>query len=192
MTASSARTMHALIYGSCVSRDTFEYLDQERFELTRYIARQSLISAFSEPTDLTANALDNLASEFQKRTLTDDFQGSLRANLAAFGTAVDLILWDITDERFGVYEVQPGRYVTRSLELVASGLDAAYAIRHPLIRYGSRRHLHLWTAAALRFAEALDELAPDADVVLVAPRWASQDAAGKPTRSPITDRKSVV
>ena len=40
------------IYGSCVSRDTFEYLDPDQFEIVQYVARQSALSAYTRPVTL--------------------------------------------------------------------------------------------------------------------------------------------
>lgn len=185
MSQNSSHRIKTLVYGSCVSRDTFEYLDQERFELTRYIARQSLISAFSAPNPIDEETLQTLKSPFQRRTLSDDFACSLQDDIRKFGANADLILWDLTDERFGVYETLPATYVTRSLELVASGLDSDYKKRYPLIPYGSRKHLELWAAAVAKFAHVLEELAPSATLILLAPPWSRIDSTKKRTHSPI-------
>ena len=42
------------IYGSCVSRDTFEFLRPLGYGLVDYVARQSLISAFSHVADTSS------------------------------------------------------------------------------------------------------------------------------------------
>ena len=186
MTSLPPGKIRTLIYGSCVSRDTFSHLDQNRYELTRYIARQSLVSAFSAPSVLEDGSLHNLKSNFQRRTLAGDFSSSLREHLVTHGSNTDLILWDLTDERFGIYERQREQFVTRSLELVSSGLDAELSSNHPLIKYGSTIHRDLWTAAASNFAILLADYAPNAKLLLLAPPWARFDTTGKGTRSPIS------
>ena len=42
--------LRVLIVGSCVSRDTFVFLDPDRFVLEDYVARQGLASGFG-PAD---------------------------------------------------------------------------------------------------------------------------------------------
>jgi hypothetical protein len=52
--ARASRPMRVLVVGSCVSRDTFEFLRPDCFTLQGYVARQSLISAFGPPADPTS------------------------------------------------------------------------------------------------------------------------------------------
>lgn len=176
---------NVLIYGSCVSRDTFEYLDQGSYRLERYIARQSLISAFSAPTSINSKDLSRLQSDFQRRMVRDDFLGSLKSDLIEFGDRSDIMLWDLTDERYGVWDLGGGRYVTRSVELIASGIDARLETQAKLVPFGSRRHLKLWTTALRAFAEAMRDSAFSRPPILIAPRWAHQDENGHPISSPI-------
>lgn len=162
-----------VVYGSCVARDTLERLPSERYQLQRYIARQSLISAFSEPSLIPPSALDSLSSEFQRRTLRDDFESSLPRDLELYAAEAGVVLWDLTDERLGVFETEPARYITNSIELAATSSEHSIFQNCRLIPFSSDEHFALWRAALPAFKEALASNAPQAKLLLVAPRWAT-------------------
>lgn len=174
---------HAVIYGSCVSRDTFEFLDPGAFHLDRYIARQSLISAYAEPTILESSDIESLTSEFQKRTVRDDFRGSLHEDMQTFGTGADLLIWDLTDERYGVWDLGGGQFVTRSVELISSGIDSRLKARATLVPFGSSRHFSMWNDALQKFYATLASAGLVDKTVLLAPRWATKDENGSAVRS---------
>lgn len=118
MSATTSRLPRVMIYGSCVARDTVEAAAGS-VELVRYVARQSLISVGSDasahlPTEL------GLDSPFQARMVTADFLGSLGADLTEVGKDVDRLLWDLADERHGVYRFRDGTIATRSVETMRS------------------------------------------------------------------------
>lgn len=184
------------IVGSCVSRDTFEFLDQRRFELVKYVARQSLISSYSRPAAITDTDLTRLRSDFQRRTVRADHSSSLAHDLLSLGDSVDLVLWDLTDERFGVWDLGAGQFVTRSVELIASGLDESIAQRARLVPFGSRRHLSLWAHAVPRFASTLRQTSLSRPPLLLAPPWATTDERGREVEAalvpePLTARRIV-
>lgn len=183
MTSGHEKRARVLIYGSCVARDSYDHLDGDAFRLDRYVARQSLISAYAAPTALDEGDLDSLSSDFQRRTLRDDFAGSLHDDLATFGAGADLLLWDLTDERYGVWDLGGGRFVTRSVELVASGLDARLQATARLVRFGSRQHLTLWTQALRSFEASVRRAGLRRPPILIAPPWAEHDEHGVPVRS---------
>jgi len=184
MKRSGGPKTRVVIYGSCVSRDTFEFLDPSEFQLDRYIARQSLISAYSVPTPVDESALEQLTSDFQRRTVRDDFRGSLHHDLMALGSSADVVLWDITDERFGVWDLGQGRYVTRSVELIASGLDKRLEFEGRLIAYGTREHRALWGRAVNHFATSVRATGFRRAPVLLALPWADVDELGRRVATP--------
>lgn len=194
--AANIPRVRVAIIGSCVSRDTFEFLDQDRFELVKYVARQSLISSYSRPATITDADLTSLKSNFQRRTVRADHASSLADDLVPLAGRVDLVLWDLTDERFGVWDLGAGRFVTRSVELISSGLDESIAQRAHLVPFGSRRHLSLWADAVPRFASTLRQVGLPRPPVLLAPPWATTDERGHEVRAafvpePITARRIV-
>lgn len=146
-------TSPVLLYGSCVSRDTYELVKDAR-PLAGYVARQSLISAMGDPVptpDLSA-----LASPFQQRMVAEDHEGALRGIVRGNADAGVLLL-DLVDERLGVYRAGDGAYVTRSNEFVKAGL---HTDRDPAdwIKFGTPEHVDLYRAAVERFAVLLHSL----------------------------------
>jgi hypothetical protein len=169
------------IYGSCVSRDSYEFLDPQAFALTDYVARQSLISTFAAPSEIEEKLI-SISSPFQIKNLRGDFEGDLLRKLRSRGPETDVILWDLTDERLGVLDLGGGRYVTRSMELLASkaidtGNDQGW------IKFGSEKHLELWREAVKRFSAFLTQHRFMEKVVLLNLPWAAYDETGAPVGS---------
>lgn len=171
-----------VIYGSCVSRDTFDFLDRNHFQLDRYIARQSLISAYAEATPLNEMDIEPLSSDFQKRTIRDDFRSSLHQDLLTFGHNADVVLWDLTDERYGVWDLGGGQYITRSIELFASGIDQRLMKTARLVPFGSADHLQLWTDALGKFSNSILSADLRLAPILINPPWATFDQRGRLVR----------
>ena len=171
--------LRTYVVGSCVSRDTFEFLDPAHFELSGYLARQSLISAFGpEAPPPVDPAL--LTSPFQRRMLEADAGSSLPEALRVAAPEVDLLLWDLVDERLGVLDHPGGGVSTDSVELRTQLRGERPAGLTPT-DFGTPAHLERFTAALPRWHDLLSELGLLSRTVLVAPPWASLDANGEPT-----------
>lgn len=168
----------AVIYGSCVSRDTFSVMESNGWELLSYTARQSLISTFSDksedPLDFNAGGL---ASGFQRRMLSSDLRGSLLDDIDRTSGKTDVLLMDFIDERGGVLEYQHGRFITNSLELKKSGLLENFPIIRA-INFGTDEHFALWRTAFDRFAEFLEAKGLGRKLVLVRAAWADGSVEG--------------
>lgn len=112
------------IFGSCVSRDVLECeANQERaIQLKTYVARQSIVSAVSQPVPCDAQRIQ-LKSAFQRRMVLCDFQ---KTSFDLFtGDGSQYILVDLIDERFDLMRI--GRaYITLSNEAEASGITRDY------------------------------------------------------------------
>ena len=81
-------TPGVFIYGSCVSRDSYERLDSAMFPLVSYVARQSLISSFSRPaTFVSMPEFTGLTSKFQIKMLGGDLESSLPRSLRSIAKA---------------------------------------------------------------------------------------------------------
>lgn len=162
-----------LIYGSCVSRDAYEGI-QEDHRLLGYIARQSLISAASKPTELLDG--NSLKSGFQNRSLTGDLQSSLHGAVKRSAPETDLLLIDLTDERLGVRALPDGSYITDSAELhLSKGLDSIRALR---IYFGSDHHFELWSDAADKFASAVETSGLLSKALVLETPWADLTETG--------------
>lgn len=165
-----------LIYGSCVSRDTIEFMP-EPVKIVKYIARQSLISIGNQP-DPGSPALLQLESPFQQRVTEDDRLGNAGETIAALAPETDLLLIDLTDERGGVYDLGSGSYLTRSVERVANRGDDLFPRRVP---FGTPEHLALWRPAFERFLGTLEETGLMARSIALAVPWAAVTPSGEPT-----------
>ncbi|PFG18651.1 DUF6270 domain-containing protein [Serinibacter salmoneus] len=170
-----------LVYGSCVSRDTVSAMPQDRIRIVDYIARQSLVSAYSPPVTLIP--APELESRFQARQAAGDFASSLPSALRRTGGRVDLILWDLTDERLGFYVLPDDTAVTRSVDLIAAGIDGSIAQIASLISFGTDLHFNLWSSQLPRLITTVGKEHPAARFVLIAPPWAAHSADGSPTPS---------
>lgn len=171
------------VYGSCVARDTFELLPENRFSLARYVARQSLVSAYGPVAD-TGERL-GAGATFGERMVAEDRASSLLPLLAHEADRVAGLVWDLTDERLGVYRVGDG-FVTRSVDLITSGRDATLAAQHPLVEFGTQEHLALWVDALERFVADLRTLDLLDRTVLLAVPWAERTTSGARTGASLT------
>ncbi|MFD6177433.1 MULTISPECIES: DUF6270 domain-containing protein [unclassified Isoptericola] len=167
-----------LLYGSCVSRDTFEHLAQDEFTLTGYIARQSIISAYYPPLAYELD-LSAISSPFQVRVTQEALRGSLRATTYHEAGSIDLVLWDLTDERTGGFVLPDGTFVTRSVELDAASItESVSADADRYLPFGSDEHFQLFTSAAGAWWDELSSLGLASRVLVLAPEWAPHTTSG--------------
>lgn len=164
------------IVGSCVSRDVFSRLQTLGHTLCHYGARQSLISAFSSaPFELVDREL--FSSPFQYRMVREDFQGTTMELLSENRSAIDLILWDLVDERRGVLRLTDGTIVTDNWELEHSGLRERLPIESK-IEFGTDEHFDLWIASAKAFVLSAEELGLRNRILCLAPDFAYRRSDG--------------
>lgn len=171
------------IYGSCVSRDTFQRLPQDRFTLLHYVARQSLISAFAPPMEDPPPHFET-SSPFQRRMLLGDWESNLPVLVKEQAEHIDLFLWDLCDERLGLRQLRPPasggvpHVATRSVDSLHAGFDSNLQ-GFPVIRFGSSRHKVRFTRALRRFNKEMRALHLDGKVLVLAPAWARYLANGE-------------
>ncbi|WP_404311779.1 DUF6270 domain-containing protein [Agrococcus terreus] len=174
------RPTRVLVYGSCVARDTIECAEPAGVELVGYIARQSLLSAGSNAAAHLPEKL-GVASKFQAKMIRADFVGSLLERLRISASDVDVVLWDLADERHGVHRFSDGTLVTRSIDTIRADAvaEAVRAAEH--VEFGSDEHFALWAASVESFERFLrDRDLLDRLVVLEVP-WAVRTTEGKPS-----------
>ncbi|WP_159793760.1 DUF6270 domain-containing protein [Puerhibacterium puerhi] len=167
------------IWGSCVSRDSFEHFIPDEFELLQYVARQSAISAYTKPVSLLTPP--RLESSFQQRMVAGDYNSNLRDLLAAHGRDVDLMLVDLTDERLGIYVLPDGTVITRSVELIQSGAEETLPPGTHFVSFGSGEHFEYWTAGIQAVGKMIREAMPRAAVALINIPWAEKTDDGRPS-----------
>lgn len=146
----SMEPIKTLIYGSCVSRDIVR-VTEPRFSVTRYIARQSWVSAFTAP--LADPGPTALTSPFQQRLLVGDFTSNAPQLLADAAPQSDLVLLDIDCELRGVFPLDGG-YVSYTPELARSQVLQSRD-PGPLLAFGTSQHLELFTDAAKQLRDTL-------------------------------------
>ncbi|MGY4718666.1 DUF6270 domain-containing protein [Naumannella huperziae] len=162
------------IMGSCVSRDTFEHLP-ERFRLAGYVARQSLVSVGRPVPDSTLPYAE-LDSAFQRRMLAGDLAGNAIDQLDAAST-VDLVLWDLTDERLGAHRAGDG-WFTRTIEGIGADF---YPAGLPHVAYGTDEHFAAWSRALPRWIGALADRDLLGRTVFLQVPWAAITTEDHPT-----------
>ena len=156
--------IRALVYGSCVARDVIRVVPGP-FDLAGYIARQSWVSAFTEP--LQAPKISNAASTFQARNVRGDFESNAGDRIAALGKDVDVILIDIASDRHGV-AAYAGGYV--SLTPDHSRVFGGMVRGGTRVPFGGSEHLRLFVEAIRRGKDHLMDLGLfDRTLVLGAP-----------------------
>lgn len=106
--------MNISIFGSCVSRDIFNYIKgEDDIKLIKYYARSSIISVTSKTLNKSIHSID-LKSKFQRKMVYNDinklFWGELIDN------EIDILLLDFIDERLDVIKISEDQYLTRSNE----------------------------------------------------------------------------
>lgn len=159
------------IYGSCVSRDIFNFPNEE-LQMRAYFARSSFISAASSPSQLPTRK-SMLTSPFQQRMLEQDITSRILPQLASL--ADQIILIDLIDERGGVLELEDGGFITDLSELRHSGWrKLVRSVRkHSL---GEETHLKLFREAINPVLDA----AGGPKTVVVKTRFAEFTDRGKP------------
>lgn len=134
--------MRVLIYGSCVSRDIFNFDSAKKFVIVDYIARSSLASSFgSGPVEDSFS--ERLASPFQRKLVRCDFEKTFPKNLR--GLSFDIFLFDLIDERFSLFHFDDGRLCTISSELASAGFKGS-SMTGNVVASGTDSFFSLWEA----------------------------------------------
>lgn len=180
MTTTDDAAPRAFLFGSCVTRDTLELVDRQTLDIAAYVARQSLLSAGSNASAHLPQNL-GLGKGFKRRMIRNDFAGSLLRNLRRVAPSVDVLLWDLTDERHGVHRFADGTFVTRSIDNIQVPAIAELLATTEHLPFGSRTHQSLWTAAAISFTEFLDKIGLLERTVVLQVPWALLTTEGRPT-----------
>lgn len=102
-----------LIFGSCVSRDAFEYAEPGQYELIGYYARSSLAS-LATPPKVDKEILGKIESKFQRKMVEADMAKTFWRVLDE--AEFDIFVMDFIDERFHLLERNDGAIHTISTE----------------------------------------------------------------------------
>lgn len=180
MTLHLQQNCRLLILGSCVSRDILSITESKEIILGDYYARSSIASLASKPFALGEECLQRIPSDFQRRMVRRDVEKSFFKDISS-RKDFDLLLIDLIDERFDLYEIYPGSIVTVSSEFLA-----AYAVTpsdrssNRWIPSGSERHRELWKAGVERLFSTLTQHGLAERVIINKVFWADQMEDGTP------------
>lgn len=145
--------MKIAIFGSCVSRDTAEFITDA--EVVAYVARHSVTSLVT-PHGADGVDVSGLNSAFQKRMVTGDLKGNGIARIVKSGKDLDVVLVDLVDERRGYWLFTDGTTMTNSLEVESCG--AARDARREgarLVEFGTDEHFESWKTGFEKLIEGL-------------------------------------
>ncbi|SDS13794.1 hypothetical protein SAMN04489751_1316 [Brevibacterium sandarakinum] len=145
--------MKIAIFGSCVSRDTAEFIPDA--SVLAYVARHS-VTSLERPHGTMGVDISGLSSAFQKRMVTSDLRGNGIERITKEAEDLDLVLIDLVDERRGYWQFRDGTTMTNSLELESCG--AVRDVRRQgarLVEFGTDEHFENWQTG---FAALIDGL----------------------------------
>ncbi|WP_434965050.1 DUF6270 domain-containing protein [Brevibacterium casei] len=163
--------MKIAIFGSCVSRDTCEFLDDSM--VVEYVARQSVTSLLS-PRGISDPHAERLESAFQRRMVISDLQGTGADRVIAQAAELDLVLIDLVDERRGYWQFPDGSTMTNSLEVESCGAaDSAAGQGARLVEFGSDEHFERWKRGFEVLMEMLSRAQLRDKLVFLDIEWAS-------------------
>jgi|GEM_PF-1060747 len=134
-------------YGGGPASAIVDHFPDDAVQQAGLVSRQSLISAMGGPSSVPLT--DSAARPAAVRVLQADIAASLRNDVEARLPGIDLVLWDLFDERFGVDRLVDGTYLTRSPERVKHVTASIGAMR--TIVFGTDEHFGLWREAAEKF-----------------------------------------
>lgn len=154
-------------------------MDREQYPILAYVSRQSLLT---EGSDASGNLPKKYttSSRFQLRNVRRDVEGKQLETIKDAGRP-DVLLWDLVDERHGIFEFSDGSVVTRSIDVldIPEFEDAIKQARH--IPFGSDEHFERWAKAADAFVARLEAAGLKERVLVLSVNWAPFDVEGSPT-----------
>ena len=84
--------MKVFIWGSCVSRDCFNYFPSSSFNIVKYHRSCSCVSAMSRSVPLEGVNIDAIENKFKQKSVIYDFKKQLLLDLET--TEFDILLID--------------------------------------------------------------------------------------------------
>lgn len=162
--------MKVAIFGSCVSRDSVEFMPEA--EVVTYVARHS-VTSLESPHGAEGMDLSELTSAFQERMVTNDLHGSGLERIVHTASDLDVVLLDLVDERRGFWEFPDGTTMTNSIEVESCGA-ACQARRNDarLVEFGTDEHFNQWKSGFLQLVDGLREAGLREKTILLDIEWA--------------------
>lgn len=162
--------MKAAIFGSCVSRDTAEFMPE--VEVVAYVARHS-VTSLQSPHGTGGIDISGLTSAFQKRMVTSDLKGTGARRIVEKANDLDFVLIDLVDERRGFWRFPDGTTMTNSLEIESCGAAReARRVGARLVEFGTDEHFSAWKAGFEQLMAELKEVSLWERTILLDIEWA--------------------
>ncbi|MFC9441872.1 MULTISPECIES: DUF6270 domain-containing protein [unclassified Brevibacterium] len=162
--------MNIAIFGSCVSRDTAEFVNESNVNV--YVARQSVVS-LDAPHGTADSIVQGLNSEFQRRMVEGDLNGDGLERLLGCATGIDALLIDLVDERRGFWMWPDGSSMTNSIEVEACGAARnAQNSGAELVNFGTDLHFRRWLVGFNRLIVGLHQSGLIARTIFLDLEWA--------------------
>lgn len=180
------------IFGSCVSRDVFNFDKACKYDIRSYFSRSSLVSLYSTPIDISlediasedTNLLNNFAKKMVHHDLTKKFRTHIKESPAPY------LIIDFIDERFNVIR-NGDTYFTESLDFVKSNCGLSGE------KIGGSMKTALWKYKAKLFIEDIVFYYEPQKIILHKAFWRNQYIAKdgvalmfKDQRIPFHDRNN--
>lgn len=162
--------MNIAIFGSCVSRDTCEFIPDAN--VVAYVARHS-VTSLETPHGTKGVDLSGLTSAFQKRMVTSDLKGNGIARVTKNAKDLDLVLIDLVDERRGYWLFPDGTTMTNSLEVESCGAArSARCSDARLVEFGTDEHFRMWQSGFVALIAGLTDAGLWERTILLDIEWA--------------------
>lgn len=170
--------MRFVIFGSCVTRDVFEFMDMADCQLVRYFARSSLGSAYtaSKVDDIDISGID---SSFQRAVVYADLNKEFE-NFIERGE-FDWLIYDPIDERFDLLLFEDDKVCTFSNELRAV-YDPTDVGKVRRLKSGTEEFYIRWESGWVALVAQLDRLGKRSSLRINKVFWAGTTAAGNDFR----------
>lgn len=163
--------MKIAIFGSCVSRDSVEFMSDA--EVVTYVARHS-VTSLDSPHGTDGIDLSDLSSDFQKRMVTSDLNGFGLERIVGNSKDLGVVLLDLVDERRGFWLFPDGTTMTNSIEVESCG--AAREARRSgarLVEFGTDEHFTQWKSGYSKLIDGLKRAGLWNKTILLDIEWAA-------------------
>ena len=162
--------MKIAIFGSCVSRDTAEFMPEA--EVVTYVARHS-VTSLKSPHGTAGIDLSEINSPFQKRMVASDLNGTGLERILTNAADLDIILLDLVDERRGFWRFRDGTTMTNSIEIESCGAAREARRRGSrLVEFGTNEHFDHWKSGFRALVEGLESAKLWERTILLDIEWA--------------------
>ena len=141
----------------------------EQFVCSRLISRQSVISGMSRPVRTSVSKAPDASTQRAEA----DAASSLMMWARLDRRRIDGVIWDLSDERFGVERLGDDAYRTLTPDYSDVILEGDFLGRSS-IPFGSDEHFDLFRFAAGRFVELLNSVGLGSRTLVLAPEYASR------------------